>query len=142
MALSIRKIDADLLGAWASGLCAVHCAVTPLLFAAQASAHFGQHVAGQEVMLPWYWGVLDWAFLLLAFVAILYTSRQVAAAWVKWGMWAAWSVIAAVIISETLHLHLVSHAFMYLGAFTLIGLHLYNHRQCRLCRVENVTNES
>ncbi len=141
MALSIRKIDADLLGALASGLCAVHCAATPLLFAAHASAHFGQHVAGEEAALPWYWAVLDWAFLLLAFVAIYYTSKQVAAPWVKWGMWAAWSVIALTILSESLHWHLWGHLPMYAGAFALIGLHLYNHRQCRLCRLENASDE-
>lgn len=141
MALPLQKINADLIGVWASGLCAVHCAATPLLFAVQASAHFGQHIAG-EAVLPWYWAALDWAFLVLAFVAILYTSRQLAATCVKWGMWAAWSVIAAVILSETLHLHILSHGFMYVGAFALIGLHLYNHRQCRLCQVENATDES
>jgi len=136
MALPLQKINADILGVWASSLCAVHCAATPLLFAAQASAHFSQQIAG-EPGLPWYWSVLDWAFLVLAFVAILFTSRQVAATWVKWGMWAAWSIIAAVILSETLHLHVLSHAFMYVGAFALIGLHGYNHRQCRSCRAED-----
>lgn len=141
MALSLHKINADIIGVWASSLCAIHCAVTPLLFAAQVSVHFGQHAVGEPV-LPWYWGVLDWAFLVLAFIAILFTSRQVAAAWVKWGMWAAWSLIAAVIISETFHLHLLGHAFMYVGAFILIGLHWYNHRQCRLCEVESATDES
>ncbi len=140
MALSLQKINSDIIGVWASSLCAVHCAVTPLLFAAQASAHYGHRAVG-ESGLPWYWAVLDWLFLLLAFVAIRYTSKQVVANWVKWGMWAAWSVIAAVILSETLDLHILSHAFMYVGAFTLIGLHLYNHRQCRLCQVESTTDE-
>ncbi|MCB9267628.1 MAG: MerC domain-containing protein [Lewinellaceae bacterium] len=136
MALSFEKLNADMVGAWASGLCAMHCAATPLLFAAQASAQAGQHLCG-GAELPWYWLVIDWAFLLFAFFAIYYTSRQVAAAWVKWGMWAAWSAIALSIIMEAMHWHLWGHAPLYASAVVLIGLHLYNHRQCRSCRSEN-----
>jgi len=139
MALLLHKIDADIVGAWASGLCALHCAATPLLFAAQASAHAGQHLCG-SADLPWYWLVIDWAFLLLAFFAIYHTSKQVATSWVKWGMWAAWSVIALSIIMETMHWHLLGHIPMYISAFVLIGLHLYNHRQCRACRPEDAAN--
>jgi uncharacterized BrkB/YihY/UPF0761 family membrane protein len=139
MAMSLDKLDADIMGAWASGLCAVHCAVTPLLFAAQASARAGQHLCGSGE-LPLFWSLLDWAFMILAFFAIYFTTKRVAAPWIKWGMWVAWVVIALTILFETIHLHLWGHIPMYLSDFGLIGLHLYNHRQCRHCQLENAPN--
>ncbi|KGE86980.1 MAG: MerC domain-containing protein [Phaeodactylibacter xiamenensis] len=139
MVFSIRRIDSDVVGAWASGLCAVHCAATPLLFAAHATAHAGGEHLRESGALPWYWAGLDWAFLALAFVAVFFASKRATTSWIKWGMWGALSVIAAVIVSETFELHLVSHAFMYVGAFALIGLHVYNHRQCQACSLEGQT---
>ncbi|MCG8330036.1 MAG: MerC domain-containing protein [Chitinophagales bacterium] len=126
MSTFLSKINADIVGAWASGLCAIHCALTPLVFIAQASVHFGTQVAGHSE-IPWYWLLIDYAFLLIAFWAIWHTTRQNPKSWIKWGMWSAWSLVALTILAETFHFHFVGHALMYIGAIALVGLHLYNH---------------
>ncbi|MBV6655915.1 MAG: MerC domain-containing protein [Mameliella sp.] len=138
MALTIRRISADMIGVWASSLCTVHCLLTPLLFAAQFSVHF-RYGIDVHAQTPWYWSAMDWVFLVLAFVAIWATSKEGTAPWVKWGMWMAWSIVALVVLSETLHLHFVGHDMTYVGAFGLIGLHFYNHRKRHHLKAEDCT---
>jgi len=64
----ILKPDSDIMGALASGLCMMHCIITPFLFAALATTC-------SEVG-PLWWKMVDFVFLVITFIAIRYTAKS------------------------------------------------------------------
>jgi hypothetical protein len=120
----------NLLGAAASGLCAVHCAATPLLFAAKpilehATMDHG-HAHGSSL-----WAVFDYVFLVLSFVAVWYSARHTDHRLLKRILWISWSVFAVGLLSESFHLP-YSHWLMYGGSIALVVAHLKNFQHCRI----------
>ena len=60
----------DIYGVTASTLCAIHCLAAPMLFLAQASLS-----AGHTEVPRWY-QLIDYVFLLVSFLAILYAVKK------------------------------------------------------------------
>lgn len=120
----------DWLGVAASGLCAIHCALTPVFFAARPvlESTMGQHNHGSG-----FWALLDYLFLVLSLAAVWYSSRHTVHKRIKRVLWAAWVVFAIGLLSEPFHF---THGiwFMYVGSITLVIAHLYNHRYCKRSR--------
>ena len=127
----------DFLGAVASGLCAIHCALTPVFFAARPvlETTMGKHSHG-----PGFWALLDYLFLVLSLAAVWYSARHTDHTGIKRALWGAWSIFAIGLLSESFHFH---HGiwFMYVGSITLVVTHLYNHRHCKKSRMK-VTAEN
>ncbi|MEO1258341.1 MAG: MerC domain-containing protein [Bacteroidota bacterium] len=117
----------DWLGVAASGLCAIHCALTPLLFAAKPilEGTMGEHVHGHFL-----WAAMDYIFLVLSFLAVWYSARHTTHATLKWVLWAAWAAFALGLLSESLELPLGSW-FMYAGSITLVIAHIKNYHHCQ-----------
>lgn len=120
----------DLLGAAASGLCAVHCAVAPLLFAAKpilehATGEHG-HAHGSFV-----WAAFDYVFLALSFVAVWYSARRTDHRILKRVLWGSWGVFAMGILFESFHLP-YGHWLMYGGSITLVVAHIKNYQHCKV----------
>ncbi|MEL6277075.1 MAG: MerC domain-containing protein, partial [Bacteroidota bacterium] len=87
MEVTQNKIGrSDLLGVTASGLCAIHCTLTPLLFAAKPvmDTAVGEHAHGSA-----FWAILDYAFLALSLVAVWYSARHTSHSTIKWVLWGA-----------------------------------------------------
>jgi len=128
----------NLLGAAASGLCAVHCAITPLIFAAKpllAHAHDGhEHAHGSPL-----WAAFDYIFLALSFVAVWYSVRNTSHSNLKKVLWASWGVFAAGILFEAFHLP-YGHWLMYTGSIALVVGHLLNYRHCQINGSETCHN--
>ena len=118
--VSSFSIKADTVGAAASFLCMIHCVATPFLFVAQACASTCCSAA------PTWWRAIDFAFLLVSAVAVLRAVKASSTAWMRWGLRAAWVVLAATILAENFAPALFSEWAKYPSAFSLIGLHLYN----------------
>ena len=124
----------NLLGAAASGLCAVHCALTPFLLAARPALDMAAHATGHghdhghEHGVGW--ALFDYAFLAVSFVAVYYSVREAHASWLRWGLWVAWAVFAVGIASESVGPPF-GKTFMYSGSAALVGLHLWGFRQLR-----------
>jgi len=121
----IEKLGySDLLGVTASGLCAVHCAITPLFFVARPvlESTIGVHDHG-----PGFWALLDYLFLILSLAAVWYSSKHTRHSGIKKVLWVAWSLFALGLLSGLVHFH---HGiwFMYLGSIILVVAHGYNHR--------------
>lgn len=110
MELTRPSSYSNLLGAAASGLCAVHCAVTPLIFAAKPVLHtaVGEHAHGSPL-----WAAFDYIFLVLSLVAVWY------------------STFAIGLLSEPFHLPYGSW-LMYGGSIVLVVAHLKNFQYCRV----------
>lgn len=125
----IKKLDySDWLGAAASGLCAIHCTLTPLFFAAKPVWESTAVEYGHGV-----WGMLDYVFLILSFLAVRYSALHTTHITLKWVLWLAWGVFALGLLSE-------SFAFgkwlMYAGSITLVIAHIKNYRHCQQCKVD------
>lgn len=118
----------DLFGATISGLCSIHCAITPLFLASQPL--LDQHAHGHDHGL---WGSLDYIFLVLSLVAVVYSSWHTNRPQIKWLLWMSWAVFAIGLVLEmTESVH--NKSFMYVGSIALIVTHFANIRHCRVSK--------
>ena len=121
-----RKINrSDIMGALASGLCAIHCGLTPLLFFA-AQPVLESTVDGHSHGSIW-WGALDYVFLILSLVAVYFSAKHTHHKEIKWVLWIAWSIFAIGLLSEPFHLS-YGKWLMYIGSAVLIIAHLKNYQ--------------
>ncbi len=116
----------DLLGVSASGLCAIHCAIAPLLFASKPllESTLGEHGHSHG---PGFWALLDYLFLLLSLVAVWYSAKHTSHKKIKAVLWIAWVVFSLGLLSESFHFER-GKWFMYMGSIVLVVAHTYNHR--------------
>lgn len=122
----------DWLGMSASGLCAIHCAITPLLFAAKPAltSTLGEHAHGHG-----WWSFLDYLFLAVSFLAVWYSARHTTHVTLKWVLWAAWGVFAVGLLLEQFEMTF-GQWLMYAGSFALVIGHMKNYQHCQNCIVE------
>lgn len=128
----------DLLGVAASGLCAIHCALTPLFFAAKPvlESTMGEHSHGTG-----FWAFLDYFFLVFSLLAVWYSARHTKHKTIKMVLWIAWVVFAFGLLSELFHIH-YGIWFMYIGSIALVVAHLYNHRYCKNLKIKVSTEKT
>jgi hypothetical protein len=119
----------NLIGAAASGLCAVHCAATPLLFVAKPllEGAAGEHAHAHGSPL---WAAFDYVFLVLSFVAVWYSTRHTDHRTLTRVLWVSWAVFALGLLSEPFNLPYGSW-LMYGGSITLVVAHLKNFQHCQ-----------
>lgn len=115
----------DLFGVFASSLCMVHCLATPLIFVVQASS-----VACSEVG-PLWWRMMDYFFLVVSIIAIYQSAKMTSSTWMPKAMYAGWGILAFLILNKSLHLLPIPPILIYLPAFSLVFLHLYNRKYCQ-----------
>lgn len=125
MIQSQTLIKPDLIGAIASGLCLIHCAATPFLFIAKACS------VTCCADSPAWWQAVDYLFLVISFVAILYATKKSSKKWMKIALWSSWVVLLSTILSETFEAGLFPKTFIYIPALAIVGLHFYNYKYCK-----------
>ncbi|MGB3547043.1 MAG: MerC domain-containing protein [Saprospiraceae bacterium] len=118
----------DLLGLAASGLCALHCTITPLFFAAQPLLHHTTDHAHHHTGLS-FWSSLDYVFLLLSLVAVWLASRASRRPSTRAWLWVGFSCFSLGLILESYSPWAL--ALLYLGSGILVVTHLVNFHQCR-----------
>lgn len=118
------KSSNDYLGALSSSLCMVHCLVTPMLFAVQATS-----LSCSEIS-PYWWKMIDFIFLIVSFVAIVYTSKSTSLKFMPFLLYASWFLLAIAVINSLMHLNILPHALIYFPAIVLVILHMYNRKYC------------
>lgn len=123
------QIKSDLFGAVASGLCLIHCIATPFLFVAQTCSASCCNDA------PLWWSLIDYFFLVVSFFAVKASVKNTSKDWMKYALWISWGLLFLVISSEKLALFALPTGAIYIPAFALVGLHLYNKRYCQ-CKKE------
>lgn len=125
MNTSILSKRSDLLGVLASGLCAVHCAVTPLLFVVPPLLGEADHRHA-----PGPWALLDYSFLLVSGLAVWYSTRKTDSPITRWVFWMAWGCFALGLLFEASD-GLPGEWLKYAGSLALIITHVVNFRHCR-----------
>ncbi|MEL6194130.1 MAG: MerC domain-containing protein [Bacteroidota bacterium] len=122
MIARIFKRRADLAGVIASGLCIIHCILTPVIVVSLPflSHHHGDHYHG-------HWAGLDTLFVLLSLVAVFFASRDTHRPGIGIALWLSWAAFAAGIILHMYHIE-PGEIISYIGSFALIITHLINLR--------------
>lgn len=91
MRTSALRKNADLLGMSSSVLCILHCLLLPLLLLAGS---FSDHLHR--------WALLDYTFILLAGVAVFFSTRPLKSSRLRVGLWLSWLGFSVAIL---LHAH-------------------------------------
>ena len=129
----MKQKQSDLLGAFASGLCAIHCTLTPIFFLAKPMLDnsIEIHAHGNS-----FWTALDYVFLVLSLVAVWFSSKHTSHKAIKWVLWIAWIVFSIGLLSERIHFE-NGIWLMYAGSITLVIAHIINYRHCRNCKKDS-----
>lgn len=114
----------DVLGALASSLCLVHCAVAPLLF-----------------IMPTWWKQFDYIFLAISLVAVYQSSRTTSSAYVKYGMWLSWTALFVLLMNEKFEGVHLPEILVFLTSISLGALHLYNRKYCN-CKTDSCCSDN
>ncbi len=120
----LHKNKSDIIGMFASSLCLLHCTFTPLLFIAHAQ------LASHHEGIPFWWKVLDYAFLAISFIAVYWSVKVTSKAWMKYAFWGTWSLLFVILINEKLHWLHIPEAAIYFPSLGLVFLHIYNRKYC------------
>ena len=121
----ILSQKSDNFGAAASFLCLLHCLITPFIFVAQTCSI---HCCAAA---PSWWRAIDIFFLILSFFAVVASAKKTERNWLKKGLWLSCLCLAVFILNENLNLLKLAHEWMYVPAFSLIALHLFNKKACK-----------
>ena len=111
----------DVIGAWASALCLIHCLMAPLLFVVQAGI----------IQYPQWWGILDILFLIVSLFAIWRSSKTTSKDWMRFALWISWLLLAIVVFNEKLSLFPLMEEAIYVPSLGLVFLHLFNRKYCQ-----------
>lgn len=75
--------------------------------------------------------MMDYLFLVVSIIAIHHSAKMTALQWMPKAMYIAWGVLAFLIVNKSFHALPIPHLLIYVPAFSLVFLHLYNRKYCR-----------
>ncbi len=119
------RISADNIGMASSSLCLVHCIMTPFIFIAQACA------ASCCAESPIWWRAIDFLFLTISFIAVYFAAKNSSKKWVKFTFYILFGILSFLIVNHHTEIASLSLFWLYVSAFLLFALHLYNKRYCQ-----------
>ncbi len=117
----------DVVGAIASGLCAIHCIATPFLFIAQSCSTQTSCCASG----PTWWSAIDYIFIVITFFAVYQSGINSSKSWMKYALMTLWLLLSLLVLNGKFNVLNISELWKYLMAFSLISLHLYNLKFCK-----------
>ncbi|NAS32719.1 MerC family mercury resistance protein [Flavobacteriaceae bacterium R38] len=115
----------DIIGAFASVLCLIHCLTTPFLFIWYA----GSNIAGKTNL--WWWSILDLIFLTISLFAVYWSVKTTSKNWIRIILWASWISLALAIINEKLSIVHLGEIAVYIPTISLAFFHIYNKKYCK-----------
>lgn len=108
----IKKPFSDYLGILSSIICLIHCLITPAILSIQMIYYTNSTS----------YEIFEYVFLLLSFIAVLFSSRKYSSFVGKSIMWITFLIFAVSIIFHNIFTPIIS----YLATFGLILLHFLN----------------
>ena len=125
MILLEKILKPDIIGASSSGLCLMHCAMTPFLFVVNLSTAFCCNSK------PIWWQLINYLFLALSFAAVFSVVKKSTKTWLIIALISSWTLLLVAILIETFEIVMIPEVLNYIPAFCLIALHLYNQKYCK-----------
>lgn len=110
---------ADVLGITSAILCTIHCLVIPALFLLKF-----WWTDKTVNPLPSWWGMIDYFFLVLSFVAVYHAAGHAGSRRIKRSFWFFWGCLAVAIFFEN-----ALHWMAYIASAGLIATHILNIRR-------------
>ena len=120
----------DTIGIIAGTLCTIHCIATPFLFIAKACSTTCCADA------PVWWIMIDYLFLFISFVSIFFINKALNIKWLKISFWLSWTLLLLSILDHSFGISYMPENFIYIPAFLIILLHIYN---VKFCKCKDVT---
>ncbi|MFA0961484.1 MerC domain-containing protein [Roseivirga sp. BDSF3-8] len=120
-----RKGRSDIMGIISSGLCIMHCLAFPVFLAATGNS---------AAWLEHSFHGLDYLFVILALIAIYFSTRNLDRQWLQYAMWSCGLLFSVMVV-----LHTYGAAFRVVGLFAsllLVVFHLINvfcYRRNKAC---------
>lgn len=115
----------DTIGVLASTLCVIHCLASPFIFIAHISA-----IGNYETSSTW-WSNLDYIFLMISFLAVIYSVKNTSKSFIKLALWLSWGTLFLLIINEKIQLVSLPEIMIYITALSLALFHIYNMKYCK-----------
>jgi len=125
MILLEKILKPDIIGSLSSGLCLIHCAVTPFLFMVNVST------VSCCNPIPIWWQLINYLFLAVSFAAVFSVVKKSTKRWLIIALVSSWTLLLVVILIETFEMMMIPEVLNYIPAFCLIALHLYNQKYCK-----------
>ncbi|MGB3778981.1 MAG: MerC domain-containing protein [Tunicatimonas sp.] len=116
MRISSWRKNSDLIGIGSSVLCIIHCLLLPVLI-----------LAGSLTGDTHRWAWLDYLFILLATLAVFYSTRRLKSTFLRRGLW-----LTLVVFSGSIVFHEHHPAALYISvasSLLLVVLHLGSYRE-------------
>ena len=117
-----KYFNPDTIGALTSGLCLVHCILTPSIFIIQTCTITNCTTS------PTWWQFIEVLFIAVSLVAVYLSSKRIEKLWLKCALWISWSLLFLFTVNEKLEYIELPSFINYISAFTLIILHLFSQR--------------
>lgn len=118
--MSNSTLTYDKIGVISSALCMIHCIITPFVFLAKVCSISCCSDA------PLWWQIIDYLFLGISFLAVYYSTKDKSLDWLKISFWTTWFILLITIVNHTLEIIYLNPYLIYIPAFFIIILHLYN----------------
>ena len=123
--MRISRIPLDNVGIIAGTLCMIHCISTPFLFIAKACSS----VCCADA--PVWWQLIDYAFLIISFIAIYFITKKSTLSWIKITFWISWFLLLLTLLNHTFRIISLPEYLIYIPASAIIILHFYNLKFCK-----------
>lgn len=114
----------DYFGILASGLCLIHCFATPFIFIVRSCS------SACCAETPTWWKTIDYIFLVISLFAVIQAFKTSPKKLVKIGFIVSWISLLTLIINESYVMFSIFKNSIFIPAFFLIFLHLYNIKSC------------
>ena len=116
---------ADYFGILASGLCLLHCFATPFIFIVRSCS------AACCSESPTWWKTIDYLFVIISLIAVKQVFKTSQSKLLKSGFAVSWVALLILILNESFTIFSIFENAVFIPAFGLILLHIYNIKSCK-----------
>ena len=120
--------QSDIIGAFASGICLLHCIATPFIFVSIAGIDHHEH---HHAETPFWWSTIDIIFIIISFFAVKLSAKLSSKRWIKYALFSCWVFLSFVLLNEKLAILHLAEEIIYIPSIALIVLHIYNRKYCQ-----------
>ncbi|MFL2581561.1 MAG: MerC domain-containing protein [Flavobacteriales bacterium] len=112
--------NSDYFGILASGLCLIHCFATPFIFIVRICS------AACCAETPIWWKTIDYLFVIISLFAVRQAFKASDNKLIKSGFIISWVALLILILNESFLIFDIFKNAVFIPAFALILLHIYN----------------